>query len=216
LFGFLSAGHNSQLLDILIFATLKLNYRIKKAFSMETKLTDIQTILGNNHILTCFSGRFSQGLIEELGLAIKNYMESEACPKTVIYNVFSIYIEQTQNIKNYAFGKEGSSTGNRIANSANVCIGALDNSYFIWSGNLIEDTDVAPLQTKLDSLAERSKDELKELYKEQLKKDFQPGNQRAGLGLIDIARKASAPIEYSFHQIDPVFSFYEIKVVIEK
>jgi hypothetical protein len=181
---------------------------------METKLTDIQTLLGSNHILTCFSGRFSQGLIEELGVAIKNHMRSEARSKTVIYNVFSIYIEQTQNIKNYAFSKEESPTGNQIANSAIVCIGTVNDSYFIWSGNLIENIDVALLQTKLDSLAVRNKDELKQLYKEQLKKDSNPDNQGAGLGLIDIARKAAIPIEYSFHQIDEVFSFYEIKVVI--
>jgi hypothetical protein len=181
---------------------------------MEPKLTDIQTILGSNNILTCFSGRFSQGLIEEMGIAIKNYLESEARPKNVIYNVFSVYIEQTQNIKNYASRKEGSPLGNRIANSAIVCIGTVNDSYFIWSGNLIENSDVARLQTKLDSIAGQNKDELKQLYKEQLKKDSNPDKQGAGLGLIDIARKASAAIRYSFHRIDETFSFYEIKVLI--
>jgi hypothetical protein len=187
---------------------------VKEAPSLETKLIDIQKTLESNHILTCFSGRFSQGLIEEMGIAIKNHMEIEAQSKSVIYNVFSVYIEQTQNIKNYTSHKEGSLAGNKIANSAIVCIGTTNGSYFIWSGNLIESSDVGLLCDKLDSIVGRNKDELKQLYKEQLKKELNPENQGAGIGLIDIARKASLPIEYSFHQIDDDFSFYEIKVVI--
>jgi hypothetical protein len=181
---------------------------------MKTKLTNIQETLVSNHVLTCFSGRFSQGLIEEMGVAIKNHMESESCSKSVIYNVFSIYIEQTQNIKNYTSRKAGRPVSNKIANSSIVCIGTLDESYFVWSGNLIENSDVELLRNRLDSIAGRNKDELKQLYKGQLKKALNPGNQGAGIGLIDIARKASLPIEYLFHWIDDDFSFYEIKVVI--
>jgi hypothetical protein len=181
---------------------------------MEAKLTEIQKILGSNNILTCFSGRFSQGLIEELGAAIKNYLKSEASSKSVIYNVFSVYIEQTQNIKNYTSSKENGPAGKAIANSSIVCIGTTDKAYFIWSGNLVENSDVGLLRDRMEFIAGRNKDELKQIYKEQLKKEIIPGKRGAGLGLIDIARKASLPIEYSFQRIDDQFSFYEIKVVI--
>jgi hypothetical protein len=182
--------------------------------TVDIRLTDIQKILATNCILTCFSGRFSQGLIEEMGTAIKNHMESEARSKSVIYNVFSVYIEQTQNIKNYTSRKLGSPPDAKITNSAIVCIGTSGESYFIWSGNLIENSDIGLLRDRLELLSKQSKEELRQLYKDQLKKEVSLKGQGAGSGLIDIARKASAPIEYSFYPVDANFSFYEIKVMI--
>jgi len=181
---------------------------------MSSRLTDIQSILGVQGIITCFSGRFSQGLIEEIGEAVKKHMEAEDKPKNDIFNVFSIFVEQSQNIKNYVIRKEGSSGCNRIASSAIICIGKGETGYFIWSGNIVENSDIAPLHAKLNTVVGASKDELKRLYKEQMKKDPEPGQLGAGVGFIDIARKASMPIEFSFEKVDEKFSFYEIKVSV--
>lgn len=52
---------------------------------MSSRLTDIQSILGVQGIITCFSGRFSQGLIEEIGEAVKKHMETEDKPKNDIF-----------------------------------------------------------------------------------------------------------------------------------
>jgi regulator of sigma D len=68
---------------------------------MNSTLLDVQNKLRQSGILICFSGRLSQGLIEEYGEAVKKYLETEDRPMNEIFNVFSIFIEQTQNIKNY-------------------------------------------------------------------------------------------------------------------
>jgi len=44
--------------------------------------------------------------------------------------------------------------------------------------------------------------------------DAHPGSKGAGLGLIEMARKGSEPIEYSFLSIDDNFSFFTISVVV--
>lgn len=181
---------------------------------MLSKLADIQRMLGATKILTCFSGRFSQGLIEEMGEAVKKHMESEEQPRNDIFNVFSIFIEQTQNIKNYMSSKVDHESLPMLSNSSIVCIGKDDYEYFIWSGNIIENTDIAPLEAKLSIVQKSSKDELKKLYKEVIKQQFDPSKSGAGIGLIDIGRKASKPIEYSFEKIDDKFSYYEIKVLV--
>ena len=36
----------------------------------------------------------------------------------------------------------------------------------------------------------------------------------AGLGLIDMARKATAPLEYSLHAIDDGLSFFSLRVAV--
>lgn len=181
---------------------------------MDQRLTDIQKMLSKNQVLICFSGRFSQGIIEELGDAIKKHMENEAKPKNDIFNVFSIFIEQTQNIKNYVAVKENSHLYEMISASTIVCIGKVDGGYFIWSGNMIENADIEPLRTKLNLVGSLSKDELKKLYKEQMKKELEPGSLSAGIGLIDIARKATLPVEFSFEAIDEYVSFYQIRVIV--
>lgn len=181
---------------------------------MHRDLIDIQKILQENNIMTCFSGRFSQGLIEEMGEAVKKHMESEEKPKTKIFNVFSIFIEQTQNIKNYVASKEGYDLSQKIETTSIVCIGKLDEEYFIHSGNMVENKDIPYLQEKLDAVVGKSKEELKQLYKEHIKKNLEPGESGAGIGLIDIARKASRPVSYSFNAMDSDYSFYEIKVIV--
>lgn len=177
-------------------------------------LLGLQGKLRDMGILISFSGRFSQGIIVELGDAIKNHMEAEQTPKNNIYNVFSIFIEQTQNIKNYCASKEGSVHYDKIVSSGIVSIGKTDSGYMIWSGNLIENADVDVLREKLEKIIVLDKDGLKKAYKEQLKKDIPPDSQGAGIGLIDIARKASFTLEYYFEKLDEEFSFYELKVMV--
>lgn len=181
---------------------------------MDERLIGIQKMLGASHILISFSGRFSQGIIQELGEAIKEHMENEDKPKNKVFNVFSIFIEQTQNINNYFASKKNDALNETITSSAIVCIGKSEGDYFIWSGNLVETCDVHPLSDQLNLIRSLNKDELKKLYKEQMKKDIQPGQNGAGMGLIDIARKSSLPIEYSFEEIDKSFSFYELKAIV--
>lgn len=181
---------------------------------MEMSLLKLQNDLRNMGMLISFSGRFSQGIIEELGDAIKKHLEAEYTPKNEIFNVFAIFIEQTQNIKNYSVKKSGSSFHEKISSSGIISIGKLDAGYFIWSGNLIENTDAEALSEKLDFLAKQSKDELKRLYKEQLRKELPEDSLGAGVGLIEIARKSSRPLEYSIVKQDDNFSFFELRVVV--
>lgn len=51
-----------------------------------------------------FSGAFSQGIIEEVGEAIKIYVNHQE-EKDQIPKIFSVFIEMTQNIKNYSNSK---------------------------------------------------------------------------------------------------------------
>ena len=181
---------------------------------MEAKLMEMQKALTDNGVLIIFSGRFSQGIIEELGEALQKHMESECSPKNEIFNVFSVFIEQTQNIKNYTLRKSDSAAYQRIVNSGIVSIGRVDDGYCIWSGNLIENSDLPALKEKLDLLSSLEKDGLKKLYKEQLRRDRISEISGAGLGLIDMARKCRTPFYYHMDPIDNDVSFFELKAFV--
>ena len=59
-----------------------------------------------------------------------------------------------------------------------------------------------------------SADELKIFYKEKLKSKPDMSSNNAGLGLIEMARKASKPIEYRIDDADEKISFFSIKAII--
>ena len=179
---------------------------------LENMLLDLQNNLKSYGVLISFSGRFSQGIIEELGDAIRKHMEVEDRPKNSIYNVFAIFVEQTHNIKNYAAAKENCCYYDKIINSGIITIGKSETNYYVCSGNLIENKDAEALAAKINNLINLEKNELKKLYKEQIKKDPPPDSNGAGVGLIDIARKASLRIEYSILKLDEELSFFTIKV----
>jgi hypothetical protein len=181
---------------------------------MEMNLLDLQKFLGKYGALICFSGRFSQEIIEELGDAVKKYLETEAMSQNDTYNVFSVFIEQTQNIKNYSAQKNGSSLGDRIANSGIVAIGKSGDGYFVSSGNLVESSDVHELAAQLENIIKQDKVGLKKIYKEQMKKKIAMDSLGAGLGLIDMARKASQPLKYSTVKMDEEVFFFTLRVQV--
>ncbi|MDU2064081.1 MAG: SiaB family protein kinase [Sporomusaceae bacterium] len=181
---------------------------------MEINLLDLQKLLQNYGVLISFSGRFTQAIIEELGEAVKNYLDTEATSQNATYNVFSVFIEQTQNIRNYGSRHEGNPLGDRIDNSGIVAIGRNEAGYFVSSGNLVAASDVASLTKRLDELAGLDKAGLKRLYKEQLRRDIGDETAGAGLGLIDMARKASKPLHYSIVPHDDQLSFFTLKVQV--
>lgn len=177
-------------------------------------LLDIQKKLRDNGILISFSGRFSQAIIEELGEAVKKYLEMEQSPKNHIFHIFSIFIEQTQNIKNYCMSKQSTNFYENIANSCMVTIGKTEIGNYICSGNIIEEQDIPGLVGRIEPLISLDKIELKKLYKESLKKEISADSLGAGIGLIDMARKASYPLEYSITQLDDQYSFFTLKAVV--
>ena len=175
-------------------------------------LIDLQRVLQNYGLMITFSGRFTQEVIEELGDAVKKYLETDATSLTDTFNVFSVFIEQTQNIKNYSVKKMSLPLGERIANSGVVVIGKSKTGYFVSAGNLIAVEDIKALVGQLEKIKQQDKAGLKKMYKEQLKRQLPPGEVSAGLGLIDMARKACQPLSYSITQIDEQVQFFSLQV----
>lgn len=175
----------------------------------------VQQALRSRGILICFSGRMTQALIAEYGEAVKSYLETESRPQNEVYNIFSLFIEQTQNINNYNAIKTASPNYDTLLHSSIVTIGkAEDVGYMVCSGNLIENEDVEPLQSYLETLISLEKTELKALYKAKMKAELAPGATSAGLGIIDMARKSSSPLQYSIVKQNDQLSFFTLKATV--
>ena len=79
--------------------------------------------------MLCFNGPFSQGLIEEIGSALRRYMESETVSSSSARDVFAVYIEITQNIQHYCKSHDY----NDAEASATVVIGRDSDGHYVIS-----------------------------------------------------------------------------------
>ena len=166
-------------------------------------------------ILFCYSGPVSQGLIEEIGEVMKRKMEMQETRLTMIQKVFGIFVEQVQNIMNYSAEGEPVESGASELRAGIVVIGREERGFYILCGNLIENQKKETLLQCLKQVEGKDKTELKMLYKQRLKAGRLEVGKGAGLGLIDVARKASGPLEYRFQEIDERYGFFSSKVTIE-
>jgi hypothetical protein len=176
-------------------------------------LYDLRESFTRDEILICFSGPFSHSIIEELGNATKRYLEEAQLTRASLMDVFSIFIEQTQNVRNYAEMKAAEGNLALDFNSGIVVIARSGDRYVVSSGNIVERADVRNATEKLDRLGKLDRPGLKAAYKEQLRRDQEPG-KGGGLGLIDMSRKATEPLEYSIREIDERYCFFSLKATV--
>ena len=176
-------------------------------------LVHLQDELRRQGVLMCFSGPFSHSIIEELGKAVRHYLESAQVARSALMDVFAVYIEQAQNVSHYVCRQKAGVDQARLASSGIVVIAQEDRHCVISSGNLLDRTDAPALTAQLERLRSLDKVGLKALYKEQMRQPLNPQGG-AGLGLIDMARKSSAPLEYAFGEVDERYVFFSLRVVI--
>ena len=174
-------------------------------------LYHLRETYNKQRILLSFNGPFSQGLIEEIGNALRKHLQSEATSKSSALDVFAVYVEISQNIREYSAAR----SYNEIDSSATVIVSRdEDGAYVISAGNIVERADAEALQKRILELAAMSKDELKVAYKERLRRprEVEGGT---GLGLIDLARKARVPFSCGVHPLDDQQrSFFSLRVVL--
>jgi len=181
---------------------------------MENAIYALQKKLKESNIEFIFSGTFSQGLIEELGLALKQRLQLQQATKSKISSAFFTFVEQTQNIKNYEISKENTQYFPVIAGSAVIAISRIDTGYCVNSGNTILNEDITNLKDELDKIILMDETELNSYYREVSRREIDMSTGRAGLGLIQIARKSNGKIKYKFEKIDDSYSYYTLTVTV--
>lgn len=163
-------------------------------------------------IMLCFNGPISRSLIEEIGNALRNYLQAEHAHPSAAMDVFAVYIEMTQNIRHYVLRK----CWEEQEASATVVISHNDEGHYVVSaGNIIEQQDGEQLMARIEALAAMDKVRLKAVYKEQLRKPRDDeASSGAGLGLIDIARKSSVPLQGTLRPLGNGRAFVSMRAVI--
>lgn len=178
----------------------------------ELSLYSLRERFNAERILVCFNGPISRSLIEEIGNALKRYLQSKEVPTTEAMDVFGVYIEMSQNVRHYA----ASRNYDEIESVATVVVTGDDNGHYsVAAGNLVERADGLALLARIETLAGLDKAQLKAAFKEQLRRPRDPNAASgAGLGLIEIARKASLPLEACLDDLGGNRAFFSLRAVI--
>lgn len=175
-------------------------------------LASLRQFFNAERILICFNGPISRNLIGEIGQALRSHIEASQGNGSTAMDVFSVYIEMSQNIRHYA---SASGYGEAEASATVVIATTPDDRYAVSAGNLVELTDGRALLERVQELAGLDKGSLKALYKQQLRQPREPQRSSgAGLGLIEIARRASQPLEASLEPQDDGRGFLILRAII--
>ena len=166
----------------------------------------------SQRIMLCFNGPISRSLIEEIGNALRNYLNSQQTAPSAAMDVFAAYIEMTQNIRHYArikgYDEESASATVAVARDEH-------GHYTVSAGNLVELEHGEKLVATIEPLAVLDKQALKKAYKQQLRQPREEGTETgAGLGLLDIARKSSQPMRASLKALPDGRGFFSLTATI--
>ena len=147
-------------------------------------------------IIFSFSGPVSQSLLEGIGETLRQKMNLEETSTTVTQKVFSIFVELMQNVINYSAEKGLVDENDMDLKFGILIIGKREKQFYIQCGNYITKEQKDPLTQKLTKIQNMDHDELKRYYKEQRRKESTGTEKGAGLGFIEMARKATKPLAF--------------------
>jgi hypothetical protein len=168
----------------------------------------IRRILKDKQVWFHYEGYITEDILSGTTNALKLRLSCDDIDMNVAKSGFYIFVELVQNIIRYsAYGETITSVwGAEDLKFGTFVIGRGPDNIMISSENLIETTNTKPLDDHLAHLKGLSADDLKQLYKDILRKAPHPDSKGAGVGFIEIARKATLGFEYSFTEIDENFS----------
>jgi Family of unknown function (DUF6272) len=179
------------------------------------KYKAFNALMDEQGIIFSFSGYLSEGVLYSLGEALRQKMTLEETDITTVKKVFSVFVEQSQNIIRYSADKVAGSADQGVElSSGMVTIGRENGHFCIVCANLMQQNRVEKLRERLELLRHMDKDEIKAFYREQLR-DVPDEDSRGGtIGLIEIARRASTPIEFDFSPVNADTAFFCLRVLI--
>ena len=161
--------------------------------------------LENDRLSFIFNGDVSDditdGIIRITEFNVNNF---EALAK-LSRRISFIMVECFQNVVRHGIKAES----NKEKSSGLFAARLMGDANYVSSINLIDMDEVKLLSDKLSQLNSIEKDKLKALYFEVLNNTDLSAKGGAGLGLIQLARKAGQPISYDFEAIsDQLSNFY--------
>ncbi len=193
-----------------------MNAEVNNNSELAESMFEFRNALHDRGVIFCYSGYVTEPVLSGIGGALKQKLKLEDADTNTMRNVFAIFVEQMQNIVRYSAEWESEGTeGDRTEIRYGVlAIGMEDAKFFVSCGNKIHNSDGDRLRNRLGELQTMDKKTIKSLYKEKLRGPTEATSKGAGLGFIEIARRSTEIIDFSFMELDDKFAFFSLKAYV--
>jgi hypothetical protein len=183
----------------------------KNDFSFVSSVMGIYDKLDENGITLVYIGKFHHKITKMFTALTSDESDINNDTKSVKRKLHHTVVETLQNMTKHSsdlftdlqFGK------------GIFMLGKKNFAYYIYTSNKVEKSDQKSLTETIELLNSKDKEELKEMYKNQLREGVLSGKGGAGLGLIDIVRKTGNKLGYMFIPIDDKYSYFVLRVKID-
>lgn len=163
--------------------------------------------LENQKILMFYKGAVSQETMVDLG----SFLRSSLCGSKKIKNLFSVFIEMSHNIRHHSIERDSHDVGIGI-----FMIQQTPDFYMLCSGNPIYNTTRDKIRERFEEIKGLDQEALRKFYRERRRSGENRTPKGAGLGLIEMARKADYPLEYEFIDFDEESCLFRLTVKVAK
>jgi len=162
--------------------------------SFMSSVLSLSDELVNNGISVVYIGKFNHQITKLFTAMYEQEMEQQSENKKTRRRVYHTLVEILQNMQKHS----NKITEDYDLGSGIFMIGKKDDVYYIITSNKVQKKDILNLTHAIETVNNCTNDELKQMYKKQLKEGKISNKGGAGLGLIDIARKTGEKLDYLF------------------
>lgn len=159
-----------------------------------------------HEITLVYEGEITHQITKAFTSLTESNMAKEDEPGTVQRKVFHVMVECLQNISKHA--DDFTSSDFLFSGRGIFLVSKGDNEYSVTTGNAVDNDRIEELTEMLENINRLGKEDLKTLYKKQMKEGRLSDKGGAGLGFIDIKRKTGRDLEYHFLPISDDTSFF--------
>ena len=183
---------------------------MKLDVSLLKSVLNIYDELFTNGVSLVYLGEFNHEITKMFTSMAEDDLERQSTTMSVKRRVYHVMVETLQNMNRHS---------DEITKDENVgkglfMIGKRNDSYFVITSNRVTQENKERLEGALIQINTATKEELKEMYKKQIKEGKLSNKGGAGLGLIDIARKTTGKLDYHFIPYDTEDNLFILNVEI--
>jgi hypothetical protein len=168
-----------------------------------------------NGVLFCYNGYITDDIMMSIGSAINAKLLEINAVKSKARSVFSIFIEQMQNIIRYSAEMSTVSVDDKLIDIryGMLIVSKEDDKFCITCGNVISNDNVDIFNKWLKRIKSSSMEEIKVMYN-QLLNNISDDNAGSGVGFLDIAQRTNNNFDFIFTPIDDNLSYFIIKACV--
>ncbi|MCP4522495.1 MAG: hypothetical protein GY827_12510 [Cytophagales bacterium] len=183
---------------------------MKLDVSLLKSVLTIYDEMENNGLSLCYLGEFNQDITKMFTSMAEDEMDRKSEGRAVKKKVYHVMVETLQNMNKHS---------DELADDLQIgkglfMIGQKEETYFVITSNRITKDKRPSLESAIDQVNNATPEELKEMYKKQIREGSISDRGGAGLGLIDIARKTDEKLDYEFLYLNEDYYYFILKVEI--